>query len=245
MLKGSERVVEKQTQSKTGQHSNGSRFILRLAIISLLIIVSYWLLQANGLFGLFADNGLLIREYLLSLGWKGPLLVILLMLVAIVFSPLPSAPIALAAGAVYGHFWGSLYVVCGALAGALVAFAISRYIRPKKLTLWLEQNRMFQQYATQHRLMLAVCLTRLIPFLSFDLVSYAAGLTPLKLWRFTLATAVGIIPASFILAHMGSELSTFEPARISIVLLVLVVMGLAPVIYKSVMDRDKRDSDSP
>ncbi|MFT7147974.1 MAG: putative membrane protein YdjX (TVP38/TMEM64 family) [Yoonia sp.] len=37
------------------------------------------------------------------------------------------------------------------------------------------------------------------------MISYAAGLSKLRLWRFALATLAGIIPASFLLAHLGSE----------------------------------------
>ena len=48
-----------------------------------------------------------LQEMLLSLGSWGPLSVVALMTVAIVLSPLPSAPIALAAGALYGHTLGT------------------------------------------------------------------------------------------------------------------------------------------
>ena len=39
-------------------------------------------------------------------GLWGPVLIVSLMTVAVVASPIPSAPIALAAGAAYGHVWG-------------------------------------------------------------------------------------------------------------------------------------------
>jgi uncharacterized membrane protein YdjX (TVP38/TMEM64 family) len=42
-----------------------------------------------------------------------------------------------------------------------------------------------------------VMALRLITFISFDIVSYASGLTSLKPWRFALATLVGVIPVSF------------------------------------------------
>ena len=58
---------------------------------------------------------------------------------------------------------------------------------------------------SQNTLTFLVFGSRLLPFLSFDMVSYAAGLSALHLWRFALATLAGIIPASFLLAHLGSE----------------------------------------
>ena len=61
-------------------------------------------------------------------------------MLAIVFSPMPSAPIALAAGAAYGHLWGTVYVVAGSMAGALAAFAIARVLGGEKLQRWFGEK---------------------------------------------------------------------------------------------------------
>ena len=59
---------------------------------------------------------------------------------------------------------------------------------------------------SQNTLMFVVFASRLMPFVSFDLMSYAAGLSALKFWRFALATFAGIIPASLFLTHFGGVL---------------------------------------
>ena len=93
---------------------------------------------ASILFGtwwVFIENGELmsvlvpekISAWVIQLGPFGPIATVGLMAVAIVFSPLPSAPIALAAGAVYGHAWGTVYILIGAEIGSLIAFWIARY----------------------------------------------------------------------------------------------------------------------
>ena len=53
-----------------------------------------------------------------------------------------------------------------------------------------------------------------LPFIFFDVVSYAAGLTALSFWRFAIATLASIMPASFLLAHFGNEMATGEASRI-------------------------------
>lgn len=146
-----------------------------------------------------------LRDWIDAAGLLGPVLVVVLMTIAIVASPLPSAPIALAAGAAYGHTFGTFLVVLGAETGALAAFLLARGLgRP-----FVERRvsgRMGQGLlGSQNILTLLVFGSRLLPFLSFDMISYAAGLSKLHLWRFALATLAGIIPASFLLAHLGSE----------------------------------------
>jgi len=44
---------------------------------------------------------------------------------------------------------------------------------------------------------------RLIPLISFDAISYAAGLTCISFWRFFLATALGAAPGTFVFVYLG------------------------------------------
>ncbi|MEQ6887917.1 TVP38/TMEM64 family protein [Halomonas sp. CS7] len=178
-----------------------------------------------------------LEEAVMRLGPLGPVLVIGLMTLAIVISPIPSAPIALAAGAAYGHAWGTLYVAIGSGAGALIAFSIARLMGYDALRSWLgvrpTPNLLHRFIGSQNALMVAVFATRLMPFLSFDVVSYAAGLTPLKAWRFAVATLLGIIPASFLLAHFGDELTSSDLRRAGLTVLALGTITLLPLAWKA------------
>ena len=48
---------------------------------------------------------------------------------------------------------------------------------------------------------------RLLPFISFDIVSYAAGLTSMGVWPFLLATAIGELPATVVYCYVGGMLT--------------------------------------
>lgn len=132
-----------------------------------------------------------IKQLSRQLGAFGPLLIIGLMTLAIVMSPIPSAPIALASGAAYGHVWGAIYVVIGSVLGACIAFSISRLLGRDYVANKFggqAKSGLLERFAkSRNALMAVIFATRLMPFLSFDVVSYAAGLTPLKAWRFVVA----------------------------------------------------------
>ncbi|HEY5739812.1 MAG TPA: TVP38/TMEM64 family protein [Gammaproteobacteria bacterium] len=164
------------------------------------------------------------------MGSLGPLLVLGLMVLAIVFNPLPSAPIAIAAGAVYGHTLGTVYIVAGAEIGAIIAFFIARTIGYEFVSRHFGKFDRLHRFGTQNGLMLMVFVARLLPFMSFDLVSYAAGLTPLTAWRFALATLFGLLPMSFLLAHMGSEIVDGEVEDLAATVLLLGLLVTVPLI---------------
>lgn len=195
----------------------------------------YFFLRQTGVLEQFLDVGR-FEALIESLGSAGPVLVVGLMTVAIVMSPIPSAPIALASGAAYGHVWGTLYVAIGSEAGALVAFGLARLfgygavkslLQAKPSSTFL--NRFFQ---SQNTLTAVVFATRLMPFLSFDVISYAAGLSPLKTWRFALATLLGIVPASFVLAHFGDTMATGGTRELFFTTLILGLITVAPIAWK-------------
>lgn len=166
-----------------------------------------------------------------SAGPWGPVSVVGLMIVAVVASPIPSAPIALAAGAAYGSYAGTIYVAIGAEIGALAAFLIARILGRGPVERFLGPRADHGLLGSQNALTLTVFVSRLLPFVSFDAMSYAAGLSRLHLWRFGLATLAGILPASFLLAHIGSAAIDGSFGMAEWIALGLGLMTGLPLLY--------------
>lgn len=143
----------------------------------------------------------------------GPLAVVVLLAVAVVVSPIPSGPVAMAAGALFGPVEGGALTAIGAVLGALVAFSQARTFGYRPLSTsslplanWLTRPR------TEAKLALVVLISRLIPFISFDAVSYVAGLTTIRVCSFAMATTLGVLPASFAFAALGAGMATMDNA---------------------------------
>lgn len=181
-----------------------------------------------------------IEGWIAIAGPWGPVLIVVLMMAAVVASPIPSAPIALVSGAAYGHVAGAIYVAIGSELGALVAFLIARYFARDQVERWLGDKATYGLLGSQNMLMLTVFGSRLLPFISFDAMSYAAGLSRLHLWRFLVATLAGILPASFLLAHFGAEAMTGEFGTSEWIVLGLGLMTATPLILGALWHRNGR-----
>jgi uncharacterized membrane protein YdjX (TVP38/TMEM64 family) len=210
--------------------------ITYIILLALALAGIYLAIKSSTLFDLFINTDLLLVN-IRKLGTLGPLLVVSLMALAIVFNPLPSAPVALAAGAAYGHTMGTIYIVVGAEIGAICAFLIARTVGAEMIKKLVGDSFSLGRFSSQNALMTAVFVSRLIPFMSFDLVSYAAGLTALKLWRFALSTVLGLVPISFALAHMGSEIVDSSGLKLTVFTLLAGLVIVIPIalgtIYRS------------
>ena len=210
----------------------GRRALLAALVVAGLALVGLWLffpasLQAMGT--VFEAER--IKALVARAGQWGPILIIGLMTLAVVASPVPSAPIAMVAGAAYGPVWGTVQVVIGAELGALIAFGLARVLGHDALRRLFGDRVDQGLLGSQSALMVTVFASRLMPFVSFDMISYAAGLSRLRLWRFAVATLAGIIPASFVLAHLGGTAVNGDGGQMLWAVLGLGVITGAPVIW--------------
>jgi uncharacterized membrane protein YdjX (TVP38/TMEM64 family) len=221
---------------------------LRAAILAALVILGIALLgvwqftpsvfnEARGLM-----DGERLDMLVARAGLWGPVVIVTLMTVAVVASPIPSAPIALAAGAAYGHLWGTVQVVIGAELGALIAFGLARVLGHDVLRRVFGDRVDAGLLGSQTALTATVFASRLMPFVSFDMISYAAGLSRLHAWRFALATLAGIVPASFLLAHFGGEAVSGDLGRMTWAVLGLGLVTGLPLLWLATRHKAEKDS---
>lgn len=222
---------DKHADANLGNKSSLSKAKIGVGLAVLLGLAGlFWVLSESSAIPDLNDKQAL-QAWVNQLGPWGPLAIIGLMMGAIVMSPVPSGPIAIAAGAVYGTTWGTIWVVIGSEGGALVAFWVSRSLGYDKIQQWARVRpllRRLDRQRSQTWLMAVVFASRLVPFISFDAVSYAAGLTPLTFWRFALATLLGVIPIAFLLTYFGEAVISIDSMGM-LPLLLLSSVTLIPI----------------
>jgi len=207
-----------------------SQWVFRLSFLAIvaLVMIAIWLvLRQLGMPTSFAPVAL--SDWLVRQGELGPLLLMLLMILAVVVGPIPTLPISAAAGLVYGMYTVTAIAVVGALAGSLIAFYLARILGRDAVQKKLEHNPLFSAQGSQRFLFVAVLLTRLIPLFSFALVSYAAGVTAIHLWRYILATAVGMVPMTFVFAGLGQSFELNPMLTVTAAVIILVFMSTLPI----------------
>ena len=178
--------------------------IFRLSVLLTLIAALLFAQAAWGIFGYLKPGK--IEKVLDAAGILAPMLHIVLMAAAIIVSPIPSVPLAVTGGMFFGPFLGSLYSLAGALIGAVVSFLIARHLGIEVIERIIGRQLNFYPRGSENLIMRIVLFSRLIPVISFDVVSYGAGLTKLSIGKFTMATFFGMIPFTIIYSYFGSVL---------------------------------------
>jgi uncharacterized membrane protein YdjX (TVP38/TMEM64 family) len=157
---------------------------------------------------------------------------------------LPGAVIlTLAGGFLFGATMATLFINIGATTGATLAFLTARHLLrdtvEQKFGKWLGP---FQEGFAKNAFSYLLTL-RLIPLFPFFVVNLVSGLTRVNVGTYIAATALGIIPGSFVYAYAGRQLGTInslqEIASPNVIgaFVLLGLLALVPVIYKRVTDK--------
>ena len=196
-----------------------------------------------------AIAGFDVERDLPALGVWGPLAIIGLRMLAALFGVVPSSPVLLAAGATEGILLGSVYVLTGAMLGAVIAFLIGRHLGRDFVARrgWMDSlaktkfgGWLLDEQTSQTRLMAAVFYCRLIPGINLDALSYVAGVTPIATWRFCLATFGALLPYTVLLVAIGRQLVTLGATEFVIVLVAILAVSAIPVLWRYLHVRSAR-----
>ncbi len=188
------------------------KFVLILGIGA--AIASYYGIPSvketmNLVFKMFASGDFgVVKDFIASWGAYAAVISFGLMIFQSIAAPLPAFLITFANANLFGWWQGAILSWTSAMAGAALCFYIARVLGrdvAEKFTskAGLKQvDAFFEKYGKS-----TVLVCRLLPFVSFDLVSYGTGLTSMSFGSFFLATGIGQLPATIVYSYVGGMLT--------------------------------------
>lgn len=103
-------------------------------------------------------------------------------------------------------------------------------------------ERFFERHGDQ-----SVLIARLLPFVSFDFVSYFAGLTLMSFKGFMIATGIGQLPATIVHSYVGGMLTGGAKMLVTALLILFALAALAVLarqLYREHASRGKEGADA-
>lgn len=177
-----------------------------------------------------------VIAYIRSFGGYAVVISFSLMVFSSLLAPLPAFLITVSNAAIFGWWQGAVLSWSSAMVGAALCFLIARALGRDVVEKFAGKGALasvegyFKKYGSK-----TILVCRLLPFVSFDAVSYFAGLTPIKFWPFFLATGIGQLPATLVYSYVGGMLS--GGARLLVTgLLCLFGLAIFSTILKQIYD---------
>lgn len=145
-----------------------------------------------------------LQGWLHSMGGWAPLLYIVLYTIATI-CVLPSTPLNLLGGALFGPWLGTLWTSVGAMIAAIVTFSFTRTIGRKAVAKKLSGRWHTLDTEVRRGGLFYMVAIRLVPFMPYGLLNFAAGLTSVSYRDYILGTLVGTTPGILPYVLLGSS----------------------------------------
>ena len=226
-----------------------SRLLILLSLAVLLIVylavpgVNSAVTEAVAVLG--SANLDKVAAYIRSFGGWAMAFSFLLMVFSSLIAPLPAFMITLSNAAIFGWWQGAILSWSSAMVGAALCFGISRALGRDVVEKFAGKGALasvegyFEKYGTK-----TILICRLLPFVSFDAVSYFAGLTPMKFLPFFIATGIGQTPATIVYSYVGGMLTGGAKFLMIGLLCLFSLAILASIIKQIYTDHQKKKANA-
>lgn len=182
--------------------STSNIFKRRLWFLSIALLLALLIVATRSAVVQDVLRSLLMR--IQALGVWGPIAFIATYNLATVLF-VPGSVLTLGGGAIFGWWWGTVYVFAASTLGATFAFLIGRYLCRDRVVKYMETHPKFKALdrAVHQEGLKIVFLTRLCPLFPFNLLNYALGITRVSLKDYVLGSS-GMIPGTVMYVYSGS-----------------------------------------
>ena len=207
---------------------------------------AYWLAPpvrttVDAVLGAFASGDFgQMRTFIASYGGWAAAISFLLMIAQSVAAPLPAFLLTIANANLFGWWQGAILSWTSAMAGAAVCFWIARVFGRDAVEKLATRGALakIDDFFEQHGDM-SVLIARLLPFVSFDFVSYFAGLTGMSFGSFMLFTGIGQLPATIVYSYVGGMLTGGGKLLLTGLLILFALAALVVLVRQVYVERTR------
>lgn len=211
-------------------------FLGVIAVVALYFLYAPFRAFLNEVFRVFATGDFQkLKDFVASYGPYAAAISFLLMVLQSVVAPLPAFLITFANAALFGFWKGALLSWSSAMVGAALCFFIARSLGREAVEKLTSKGALkniddfFKRHGKQ-----SILIARLLPFISFDIVSYAAGLSSVSFLGFWVATGLGQLPATLVYSYVGGFLTGGAKLLVTGLLILFALaflIGLGKQVY--------------
>lgn len=174
------------------------------------------------------------RDYILSTGKLGPVMLVLFQILQTVIAPIPGEVVQIAGGYIYGTTLGAVYVTGGMMLGAMIAFYFTRFLGGSFIERLLQKDKFkwMRGMMDNNKFSVFLFIIFIIPGFPKDMFIYAAGLTTMKPLRFFMILLIARFPWLLASVSVGANIYDKNYGPTIVISAISVIAFILGLIYK-------------
>jgi uncharacterized membrane protein YdjX (TVP38/TMEM64 family) len=156
-----------------------------------------------------------LEALIISLGFWAPFMAVALKMSTLIIAPLGGTPLYVISGAAFGNVEGFILMFGGDILGSSVCFYISRKYGTRFLRV-LAGSRNTEKIVQAVNVISSTksFVKARVGFVTMpELLSYAAGLSRINFWKFSIINALFYAPVDIVLVFLGTQIAKFTASH--------------------------------
>ncbi len=176
-----------------------------------------------------------VEEFIAGYGHLSGLVYIVFQIFQVVISVIPGEVFQVAAGYLFGPFWGVVYAIIGCLLGEALAFGLARVLGQGFVRLFMSEEQFikYQERLNSNKAYTLCFILYLIPGIPKDILCYVAGASEIKFLPFLIISMVGRLPGLIGSIVMGSLVDNGNYTLAAVILGIACVAAVLGFIYRN------------
>ncbi len=176
-----------------------------------------------------------VEDFIAGYGHLSGLVYIVFQIFQVVISVIPGEVFQVAAGYLFGPFWGVIYAIIGCLLGEAVAFGLARVLGQGFVRLFMSEEQFikYQERLNSNKAYTLCFILYLIPGIPKDILCYVAGASEIKFLPFLIISMVGRLPGLIGSIVMGSLVDNGNYTLAAVILGIACVAAVIGFIYRN------------
>lgn len=192
--------------------NNKLNLFLKILASTTTIVLTYFIVKS------FVQNTSSINSIVSSANAFGPILLILLMILGIIFTPIPYFLLIITAGYLYGIWPGALYSYLGQVLAAIGVFTFTKFINIKI------RNKTYKKYQGKvNRNKKILYLMYILPVIPISVTSIISASSKIKWKSFLKIVLISFVPGTLFFTFFGNTLSTKNIIIVTSFLLITLI----------------------
>ncbi len=174
------------------------------------------------------------KSFIDSLGSKRIPTFVFLQVLQVLIAPLPGEVMQFAGGYVFGTLLGTLLTLLGIFLGSIISFCIGRYFGFPLLVRFISPSRLeyWQELLQSTKGEWVVFILFLIPGMPKDIITYIAGLTPIRWYTFFPLAMLGRFPGIFVSVLIGDTVYEAKYLQATFYALLAIIVFFIAIKYR-------------
>jgi len=174
------------------------------------------------------------QQFVDELGWLGPIVLICFNAIQIIVAPIPGYIVQLAAGFLYGPWWGGLWSTIGLFLGSMSAMWLARIYGRPLVARVIGANRLQHWEEFIHSDSIYIWFVLLLGPTG-DAPFYLAGLSRVRFLHIVLITLLIRVPSVFVAAAIGAGVLVLNWWQFTLIIAVFGLFALALLRHKETL----------